>query len=108
MTTVAPKPDWAPSIWKDSRGKIYAQFGQDVLCFDATDGGLGKLLKLIPAIEGQPGYITGRQNVADHILKKPIKVAKATERKRLLKKLSPERRERLAMARIRMGIKESK
>jgi hypothetical protein len=108
MTTIAPKPDWAPAVWKDSRGKIYAQFGQDVLCFEYTEGGLGKLLKLIPAIEGQPGYITGRQNVADHVLRKPIKIAKETERKRVLRNLTPERRQMLKDMIRKSGIKESK
>jgi hypothetical protein len=108
MTTIAPKPNWAPAVWKDSRGSIFAQFGQDVLRFEATEGGLGKLLKLIPTIEGQPGYISGKQNVADHVLRKPIKIAMETERKRVLRNLTPERRQRLKDLIRKSGIKESK
>jgi hypothetical protein len=108
MTDLAPKPDWAPSVWRDKRGSIYAQFGQDVLRFEATEGGLGKLLKLIPAIEGQPGFVSGRGNIADHVLKKPIKVAKKTERERIIKSMSPERREKLRALIQKAGIKESK
>ena len=108
MTTIAPKPEWAPSIWRDSRGNMYAQFGQDVLRFEYTDGGLSKLLRLIPAIEAQPGYISGGQNIADHVLRKPIKVSAKTERERTLRNLGPERRQILKDLIRKSGIKENK
>ena len=108
MSTLAPKPSWAPSIWRDSRGNMYAQFGQDVLRFEYTDGGLNKLLRLIPAIEAQPGYISGGQNIADHVLRKPIKVSAKTERERTLRNLGPERRQILKDLIRKSGIKENK
>lgn len=110
MTTIAPKPDWAPAVWRDSRGNMFAQFGQDVLRFDYTEGGLHKLLKLIPAIEGQPGYISGGQNIADHVLAKPkrIKYASKTkdERRKVLESLGDERREMLKELIRKAGVKE--
>ena|SRR5215471_14751207 len=108
MTTIAAKPDWAPAVWRDSRGNMYAQFGQDVLRFEYTDGGLNKLLKLIPTVEGQPGYISGGQNVADHVLRKPIKVSAKTERERLLRRQPPERRQMVKELIRKSGIKENK
>src|SRR5215472_4883698 len=96
MTTLASKPDWAPSVWRSKAGKLFAQFGQDVLAFDATDGGLSKLLKLIPYVEDQPGFISGRQNIADHVLRKPIKIAERTKRLRKMQKLEPKRKSLLA------------
>jgi hypothetical protein len=109
MTTIAPKPDWAPSVWRSKSSlKLFAQFGQDVLAFDATEGGLGKLLKMIPFVEDQPGFISGRQNVADHILRKPIKLGKKTERLRKMQKLEPKRRSILASLVKRANVKEGK
>lgn len=108
MTTIAPKPDWAPAIWRDNQGHVFVQFGQDVLRFDYTENALGKILKLIPAIESQPGYISGRQNIADHVLKKPIRLAKKTERERILKNMPQKRRELLRELIKKSGIKENK
>jgi len=109
MTTVAPKPDWAPSVWRSrSSLKLFAQFGQDVLAFDATEGGLSKLLKLIPFVEDQPGFVTGRQNVADHILRKPIKLSRKTERLRKMQRLPERRKSILADLVKRAGVKEDK
>jgi len=79
-----------------------------VLAFDSTEGGLGKLLKLIPFVEDQVGYVTGKGNVADHILRKPIRVAKKTERKRKMQQLSPERKSRLAELVKKYNVKEDK
>lgn len=109
MTTIAPKPDWAPSVWRSKSSlKLFAQFGQDVLAFDATEGGLSALLKLIPYVEDQPGYVSGRQNVADHILRKPIKLAKKTERLRKLQRLEPKRKSLLADLIKKANVKEDK
>jgi hypothetical protein len=109
MTTIAPKPDWAPSVWRSKSSlKLFAQFGQDVLAFEATEGGLSKLLKLIPFVEDQPGFVSGRQNVADHILRKPIKLTKKTENKRKLQQLSTERKGKLVDLIRRANVKEGK
>jgi hypothetical protein len=109
MRDIAPKPDWAPAIWRSrSSLKLFAQFGQDVLAFDATEGGLSKLLKLIPFVEDQPGYVTGRQNVADHVLRKPINLSKKTERKRKMAQLSQERKSRIAELIKKANVKEDK
>src|SRR5215469_4707587 len=109
MTTLAPKPDWAPSVWRSKSSlKLFAQFGQDVLAFDATEGGLSALLKLIPYVEDQPGYVTGRQNVADHVLRKPIKLSKKTERIRKMQKLPAKRKSILSDLVKKANVKEDK
>jgi len=111
MTTLAPKPEWAPAIWTNKRGDAFIQFTDgNVIRFDKTEGGLAKVLKLCPCVEDQPGYVTGRSNLSDHKLKKPIKMSKATERKRMLQNAPEERRSKLAdlISRRRELIKEEK
>ena len=88
-----PPPEWAPRVWMDKRNNVFIMFRDgSVLRIDATEGALGKALKVFPKVEDQPGYVSGRQNIVDHVLKKPIKVAKTTERQRLVKSMSPERK----------------
>ena len=110
MTTLAPKPDWAPSVWRSKSSlKLFAQFnGGDVLCFDATDGGLSALLKLIPCVEDQLGYVSGKQNITDHVLRKPIKLSKKTERLRKLQRLPEKRKSILADLVKKANVKEDK
>jgi hypothetical protein len=80
----------------------------DVMRFDATDGGLGKALKLIPYVEHQKGFVTGRGNIADHVTRKPVKIAKETERRRIVKSMSPERRSMIRGLPSFSKVKESK
>jgi hypothetical protein len=92
MTTVAPKPPWAPSVWKNTRGEIFAQFEDGhVLKFIATEGGLSKLLKLVPCVEAQPGYISGHSNF-ERVTSKKIKIARKTASRREVVKASDEQR----------------
>ena len=109
MTTL-DRPTWILGLWRSrGSGKVYAQLPSgDVLVFDATENALGKILKLALCVEDQPGYVTGRQNVADHVLKKPIKVSKKTESKRKMQALSQERRSRLADLIKKHNVKEDK
>ena len=94
MTDIAPKPPWAPSVWKNSRGELFAQFEDGhVLRFSLLESGLSKLLKLIPAIEAQPGYISGRSNFEQVTRGKRIKIARKTaERRELVKTTEAQRR----------------
>jgi len=108
MAKVTEMPNWAPRVWRTKGGKLFALFGHDQVMFDATDGGLGKLLKLIPFIEDQPGYISGRQNIADHVLSKPIKVSKQSERKRRAQNMDPKRKSLIHDLMQKHGVKEDK
>jgi len=109
MANLAAKPYWAPSVWRSKSSlKLFAQFGQDVLVFDATEGGLSKLLKMIPFVEDQLGYVTGRQNIADHVLKKPIKLTKQGERKRRAQNMDPKRKSLIHDLMHKHGVKEDK
>ena len=109
MTTIAPKPDWAPSIWRDKRKNVFLQFrdGQ-VMRLDATSAALDKALQLFPCVEDQQGYVTGRGNIADHVLRKPIKFSKKTERLRKLQRLPEKRRSILSDIIKRGQVKEDK
>lgn len=110
MTTIAPKPDWAPAIWRDNQGKIYVQFGQDVLRFDYTADALGKILKLLPAVEAQPGFVSGGQNIADQTLAKKTSnkpsISRKLDRQKILKAASAERRAKFRELFQKSGIKE--
>jgi hypothetical protein len=108
MAEVIEMPQWAPRVWRTKGGKLFALFGHDAVAFDATDNGLSKLLKMIPYIEDQPGYISGRQNIADHILKKPIKMSKQTERKRRAQNMDPKRKSLIHDLARKYGVKEDK
>jgi hypothetical protein len=52
--------------------------------------------------------VSGRQNISDHVLKKPVKVAKKTERLRKMQKLEPKRKSILSELVKRANVKEDK
>ena len=109
MGDIAPPPEWAPRIWRDQRNNAYMQFPSgDVIRCDATEAGLSKALKLIPYVEHQQGFVSGNHNIADHTLRKPIKIAKRTERERLLKSASPTRRRAFQDALAKLGAPKEK
>jgi hypothetical protein len=98
MTTQdVAKPKWALCVWKDTNGNLFAQFeGGYVHKFVQTEGGLSKLLRLIPFVESQPGFLSGGQNIADKIIRqRKIKVARKEREKRAVQPLDRATEERM-------------
>jgi hypothetical protein len=73
---IADKPKWAPSVWQSTDGYLYAQFADGhVLKFLNVE--FTKLLKLLPYVEHQHGFVSGGQNIADRIIRqRKTKVAR--------------------------------
>lgn len=103
MSDIASPPTWAPVIWTDGLD-IFAQFpAGHVLRYPLTDGGLQRVLKLIPNVKAQPGYTPF---VADKLLRREprLKPARASsqERKQIASSTTPS--ERAAIKRITKGL----
>lgn len=80
MTSLAPAPDWAPRIWQDG-SSIYIQFPSGLVQrFAFTEGGLSRVLKLLPKVQDQVGFLSGGQNIADKVL--GPKIVAITRRKK--------------------------
>ncbi len=96
MTTYAPPPKFAPTIWRD-QSAIYLQLATDkqVLKFPLSEAGLHKALKLIPPIHEQPGYLSGGQNISDKFVKTP-KISDSTIRRRRAKHITEDQRKSAA------------
>lgn len=58
------KPDFCPYIYSDGVD-IFLEFDHLVLRFPLTEGGLSKVLKHVPNIARQPGFLSGGQNISN-------------------------------------------
>jgi|SRR5215469_1682344 len=99
MTTIdKTRPFWSLSLWKNAQGDLFAQLeGGSVHKFPLTEGGLSKALKLIPAVETQPGFLSGGQNIIDKVMRnKKAKVARKEREKRKVQPLSETEQQRMA------------
>jgi hypothetical protein len=96
MATIASKPTWAPCVWKDNQGRIFAQFADGyVHMFQLTE--ISKLIKIIPTVESQPGFVSGGQNVADTIIKRTkAREARKAREKRAVQPLDEATASRIA------------
>ena len=90
MAVIAPKPDWAPSVWQDGQ-YIYLQFPSGMVQrFAFTENGFARALKIVPAIQAQVGYIGG-SNLPKALAPK-IRIAKRTRERREAANITDEQR----------------
>lgn len=100
---IAPPPSWAPTIWQDGLD-LFAQFpAGHVLRYPLTEGGLQKILKLIPNVKRQPGYTP---KLADKLLKREpkAKARPSQERRRIVASTTDAEKESIRKIMKRMGI----
>lgn len=83
MSNKPSKPAFCPFIYHDG-STLFLEFDAMVLNFPYTEGGLGKALKHIPNVTKQPGFLSGRSNIASKVLPK-VKIARITKHKREVK-----------------------
>jgi hypothetical protein len=61
------KPLSPPIIYHDGQS-IFLEWSGHAQRFPFSEGGLHKALRSIPHIASQPGYVTGRSNIANQLL----------------------------------------
>ena len=99
------KPFAPPKIYHDTRN-IYLDWGEYAQRFEFSEAGLTKALKTIPNIASEPGYVTGRSNIADKLLDtRSAKIAVGTKRKREVAKITEGQRMSASSAIRRMKPK---
>lgn len=99
------KPFLPPLVYHDGIS-IFLEWPDHVQRFLYTEAGLSKALKLIPHIASDPGYVTGRSNIADKLIdNKAIKIAKKTQVRRQLSKATEGQRRSASEAIRRMRMK---
>ncbi len=82
MSKQAARPAQCPFIYHDGQS-LYLEFIGHVQRFAFTEGGLHRALKHIPNITAHPGFLSGRSNIADKL----IRIAKGTKHKRARAKI---------------------
>lgn len=102
-SSLAPPPSWAPTIWQDGLD-LFAQFPSGlVVRYPLTEGGLQRVLKLLPNVRFQAGFTP---SLADRLLRRtPRKQpprASAQERKQIASSTTDA--ERKTIAKILKGI----
>lgn len=99
------RPFAPPKIYHDTHN-IYLDWGEYAQKFPYTEGGLTKALKTIPNIASEPGYVTGRSNVADKLLDtRSAKIAYKGKRKKDLQTVTEGQRMSASSAIRRMKPK---
>ena len=99
------KPFAPPKIYHDTFN-IYLDWGEYAQKFAFTENGLNKALKTIPNIAAEPGYVTGRSNIADRLLDtRSAKIAYKGKRKAALQAVTEGQRMSASSAIRRMKPK---
>ena len=100
---IAKRPAFCPYVYSDGES-LFLEFDSGMaLRFPFTEGGLSKALRHIPNVTKQPGFLSGRSNIAQKLLPK-VRVAKATKHKREVKATISEPLRNAASALIRKKL----
>ncbi len=86
MSNKATRPAFCPFIYHDGES-LYLEFDGQALRFAYTEGGLHRALKHIPNVKAQPGFLSGRSNIANKL----ITIARGTKHKRKVAKIDKAR-----------------
>ncbi len=78
----ASRPAFCPFVYHDGES-LYLEFDGQALRFAYTEGGLHRALKHIPNVKRQPGFLSGRSNIANKL----ITIARGTKHKRKVAKI---------------------